>query len=122
MTARVRVARKLVYEKQETILYTDTTAATIFRLPAGAIPISVSCFTAATSTGATLDVGTPANTDLYIDGLDVSVLGMSVGTLLDMTKLTEPTDIQALIGGSPSSGGPFTIVMCFISEKSIGPK
>jgi len=112
----------LVYEKQASILYTDTTAATIFRLPAGAIPISVSCFTAAASIGATLDVGVAANDDQYIAALDVSAVGMSVGTLLDMTKLTEPTEIQALIGGAPASGGPFTIVMCFISEKSIGPK
>jgi len=120
--ARVRVARKVGYALDASLTRSQTTALLLFTLPSGAIPVRVSCFTAAAAVGGTLDVGTVSDTDAFIDGLDVSGLGMSIGTLLTVTKLTEPTDVYALIGGAPLAGGPFTVVFEYISEKSTGPK
>ena len=120
--ARIRVVRKVVYAKEASLTRAQVTALELFTLPSGAIPVRVSCFTAAAAVGGTLDVGVLGNTDAYIDGMDVSGAGQSIGTLLTITKATEPTAVYALIGGAPGAGGPFTVIFEWISDKSTGPK
>jgi hypothetical protein len=120
--ARIRVARKVGYIKEASLARTQSTQLQLFNLPSGAIPVSVTCFTAAAAVGATLDVGTLADDDIYVQALDVSGAGTSAATVLNITKLTEPTGIYALIGGAPAAGGPFTVFFEYISDKSTGPK
>jgi hypothetical protein len=114
--------KRVVYTKSADLLYTDTTATKLFTLPMGARIIGVKCYTQAASTGATLDVGISSNSDSYIDGLDVAIAQINVGTVLDGDRLTVPTDIYGLIGGTPSSGGPFTVIVEFDTSKSRGLK
>lgn len=116
------ISRKVVYSKGVTLTIASTTSARRFTLPDEAIITRVMAFTAATSTGATLNVGTAADDNLYIAALDVSVLGSSEGTILNVTKLTTPTDIYMNIGGAPAGGGGFTVFVEFTSTKSTGPK
>lgn len=107
MTVRPR----MVLSKEANLTRSDSSAVKLFTLPRECYPLRVTVFTAAASGGATCDVGVYGNTDSYIDGLDVSGEGASIGTLLDRTKTTEPTDVYGLIGGAPGSGGPFTVIM-----------
>jgi hypothetical protein len=116
------IARKVVYSKSVALAATATTSAKRFTLPDEATITRVMCFTSETSAGVTLDVGTASNDDLYVSALDVSVLGGSEGTLLDMTKLTTPTDIYMHVAGTPPSTATFTVVVEFTSAKSTGPK
>lgn len=115
-------ARRLVYAQTIALTISTTTTARRFTLPDGAIPIRVTCFTAATSAGATLDVGTVSDDDAFVSALDVSVTGMSTGTLLNVTETARPTDVYAHIGGGPVGGGGFTVIFEFLSVKSTGPK
>jgi hypothetical protein len=116
------ISRKVVYSKSASLTIASTTSAKRFTLPDEATITRVMAFTTATSAGATLNVGTAADDNLYIAALDVSGAGSSEGTILDMTKLTKPTDIYMNIGGAPAGGGPYTVVVEFTSAKSTGPK
>jgi len=107
-----------MYVKRFSIAYTEVASVKKLTLPKGAQIFSIDVFSDATSTSAELDVGTSADGDLYVDGLDVSVAGSSRGTLLDRTKLTGPTDIYAVVGGSPSSGGPFDVRIAYFMTRS----
>lgn len=112
-----RGERYIVYCKKAVLTYANTTAIKLFTLPENSIPIGVDVFTATTATSGTIDVGTLANDDLFIAALDVSVLGMSPGTLLSNAELTKMTDIFGLQAGA-SSGGPFTIFMRYINLRT----
>ena len=107
---RIRVVRKVAYAKEASLTRAQVTALELFTLPSGAIPVRVSVFTAAAAVGGTLDVGILGNTDAYIDGMDISGLGMSIGTLLDIDETDTPTAIYALIATAPGAGGPFTVI------------
>jgi hypothetical protein len=112
---RSKNPRRLVYSKVASLLYTDSSQKKLFDLPRHAIPISVTVFTAATSTSATCDIGTAADDDKHVAALDVSVAGTSLAVLLNMDVMPATSNpIYGLIGGSPSSGGPFTIIMKWI--------
>lgn len=112
------VPRRLVYAKEASLTRTDTTATYLFTLPRGAIPLQVTIFTAATAAGGTIDVGITGDTDLYVDGGNVAVLGSTVMTLLDVTERPGRTDVYALIGGAPGAGGPFTVTLEYTSIRT----
>ena len=68
-----------------TVAYTDTSAKSLFILPAGSkiISVIVDVTTAFNSSGTDLlDVGTTANGALYVNDLDVSSTGHNVCTLV----------------------------------------
>ena len=104
------------------LLYTDITATKLFTLPRGARLIRLDVDTEATSTSATLKVGTALDDNAYIDALDISAVGVSNGALLLTTKTTGKQDIYGIVGGSPSSGGPYTVFATFVTDRSRGPK
>ena len=104
------------------LLYTDITATKLFTLPRGASLIRIEVDTIATSTSATLKVGTALDDNAYIDALDISAVGVSVGALLLTTKTTAKQDVYGIVGGSPASGGPYRIRATFITDRSRGPK
>lgn len=110
-------ARYNDYTKVGTLARTDTTQKKLFTLPPGSIPLFVSVFTDAAAVGGTIDVGTAADADLFVDGLDVSAIGMTPATLLSIDQLTVPTDVYALIAGA-AAGGPFTVFFGYINLKS----
>jgi len=114
--------KRVVFSKSADLLYTDTTAVKLFTIPPGSRVLQVLCYTQATSTSATLDLGVVGNTDSIVDGLDVSTAQVNTGTVLDADRVTVPTDIYGLIGGGPSSGGPFTVIVVLDTGKSRGPK
>lgn len=114
--------QRVVYAKEAQLLYTDTTAKRLFTLPSGALILRVTCITRATSTNATLSVGTASSSTKYVSAGSVSTAQVSEMTVADSDELTATEDIYGLIGGSPSSGGPFDVIVEFTSIKSTGPK
>lgn len=63
-----------------TVTFEDTTATTLFTLPAGAVPIDIYVDVTTAfddTTGATLDVGLAADGDYFVNDLDVSSAGVS---------------------------------------------
>lgn len=116
------MSEKIVLAQVAELTYDDSTAEKLFTLPEGARPVRLTVYTQATSTGAELDVGTVSNDDYWIAALDVSAVGQNEGDLLKMAELDAMTDVYGLIQGSPTSGGPFTIVMEYVTYRSLAPK
>lgn len=110
-----------VYSKNGDVVYGQSTSVLLFTLPRGAKPIRVTVYTQDTSTSATLSLGTASDDNLWVDALDVSAKGVLQASLLIADLLTTKTDVYVKIGGSPASGGPFTVMMEYINTKSRGP-
>lgn len=110
-----------VFTVEGKLTITDSTAKVLFTLPRGARIVALECYTAATATSGTLDVGVAGNTDEYVDGLDVSVKQVKGADLLVLARTTTKQDVYGLIGGAPGSGGPFTVIAYFDTDRSRGP-
>ena len=107
-----------MYLKRCSVPYSQSTSTKELTLPKGAQIFSIDVFSDDASSGASLDVGTSADGDAYVDGLDVSAAGSSRATLLNRTKLTVPTDIYCQVQGAPSSGGPFDVRIEYFMTRS----
>jgi len=110
-----------VYSKQGDVVYSQSTSALLFTLPRGSKPIRVTVYSQAASSGATLSLGTASDDNLWVSALDVSSKGVAQASLLIADLLTTKTDVYAMIGGTPASGGPFTVMMEYVYTKSRGP-
>lgn len=102
-----------IHSREGTITYTQSTALVLFNIPRYAKPLRVTVFTEATATSATLDLGTVEDPNKYVSGLDISAVGGNEANLLVWAATSVPETIVGTIGGGPSSGGPFTVVMEF---------
>lgn len=110
--------------KYASIAYTDTTAANLFTLPAGAVIVGwlVNVTTAFNGSSTDLlDIGTSADGDAYANDLDVAstgqqVTGFIVGGLF--TELTEETQITATYAdaGGDASAGAATVCCFYITR------
>lgn len=112
------ISRKVVYSKDVTLAATATTSAKRFTLPDEARITRIACFTSETAAGVTLDVGTSADDDAYVSAMDVATAGLSEGTVLNVTRLTTPTDIYMHLAGTPPSTATFTVFVEFTTTKS----
>ena len=112
--------RYKVYIKTPSLTRTNTTATKLFDLPEFAKLVGVRVYNAATATGATLTMGDAGTANKYVDGDSIATLGMAYMALLNIAALSGgPKPIYGSIGGSPSAGGPFTIIAEYITDKSV---
>ena len=109
-----------VYSKQGDVVYGQATSVLLFTLPRGARPIRVTVYSQAASVSATLSLGIASDDNLWVSALDVSAKGVLQASLLIADLLVTKTDVYVMIGGSPSSGGPFTVMMEYVYTKSRG--
>ena len=107
--------------KEATLLYTDATSKKIMTLPRYARINRVTVHTAATATNATFSLGTASDDNAYVDALSVATAASAQATILDHSETTVPTDLYGMIGGSPSSGGPFRIVVEYTYLRTVYP-
>jgi len=110
-----------VYSKQDDVVYSQATSVRLFTLPRGARPIRATVYSQAASAGATLSLGTSSDDNLWVSALDVSAKGVAQASLLVADLLTTQTDVYVMIGGTPPSGGPFTVMVEYVYIKSRGP-
>lgn len=83
---------------QNTVAYTDTTAKTLFTLPAGAriLDIKVDVETAFNSSGTDLlDLGKTGTANHYINDLDIAATGRKAPTLTNLGASTAPITVIA---------------------------
>lgn len=111
-----------LHVKHATVTYADTTAAELFDLPPDSylVGIEVDVQTAFAGGTTTIDVGTGADGDHYIDGLDVSTTGRKSPTLLEMAESQgeRPVTITATAGAGNSQGSCTLLVLYFTLSHS----
>lgn len=100
---RSRRVRELVCN----LTFANTTSAEIFTLPKGARVLDwiVNVKVAVAGGTTTLDTGTSADSDYFIDGVDVSSIGKAAPTLLyPGYETTAITGVYANLGASNTAG------------------
>ena len=104
--------------KHATITSSDTSSTKIMTLPADTFLLAVRCVTYATATGGSLNVGTLADPDHFVDAYDVSTAQSNDCTLLNAySAFGTPTDIYADIDYSgAAAGGPFRIEILYTTK------
>jgi len=120
------MANDLKYLNKE-ILFTDTTAITVGSIPSNAyvVDIIVNVETLFNSGGAdTIDIGTVADPDHFVDGVVVSATGKASVTLLNggiVQNSNDPTIVQAIYipaATAPSAGKAKITVLYAYNEDS----
>jgi len=110
-----------VFLKKGDVVHGQSTSVLLFNLPRTARPIRVTVYSQAASSGATLSLGTQDDDNLWVSALDVSSEGVAQASLLIADRLTTKTGVYVKIGGAPGTGGPFTVMMEYITDRSRGP-
>ena len=110
-----------VFSKSADVLYSQTTSVRLMTLPRTARIIRVTAYSQAASAGATLSLGIASDDNYYVSALDVSAEGVAQAALLIADRITTAQDLYVMIGGTPPSGGPFTVIVEFDTSRSRGP-
>ena len=118
---RVVLGNSPLYAKRNTLAYGDTTAKTLFTLPAGAILIGFIFNVTAAFNGSTsnvIDVGTAAAANRFVNDktCGTGATGISLTASADESVLTAETTVQGtyIPGGGTPSAGAATITALYI--------
>lgn len=118
MTTQVR---RKCFTKHAELAITDTTATTLFTLPAGAYIEDIIVHTYAASVGATISVGKSGAEANWVSAQSVATAGLNRVTCVNTyTMLADRVDILGKIGGSPVAGGPFRVAVRFSTQRDKG--
>ena len=110
-----------IHSRSGTLTRSDSTAKKVCTLPRHAIPLRVTVVNPTLATGATLTLGTTATPALYVSAESCQAAQATQMTMLDGATLEVPTDIMGSIGGTPSAGGPFEVVVEYRYLRIPGP-
>ena len=114
-------ARRKIFCKHAELVYSDSTAKKLFTLPKGAYIEDITVHTSTVSTNATVSIGTSGTSTQFVNAQAVATAGLNrVTTVGTYAVFSARTEIYGLIGGSPSSGGPFRVAVRYSTELAKG--
>ena len=114
-------ARRKLFCKHASLTRSDTTATKLFTLPPNSFIENIIVHNDATATGGTISIGTSGDSTAYVNAQSVATAGLNRVTVVGThDKISNRTEIYGLIGGSPSAGGNFRVVVWYSTEKAKG--